>query len=79
MENKKIDELPDILTALLIANYLGISRRRVYELFKLNPEYGGIPNFQIGKTKFAHKDDLTQWIENKIKEKSMIATERSLR
>ncbi|MEV2910513.1 DNA-binding protein [Paenibacillus larvae] len=70
MKNKKMDELPDILTARLISNYLGISSRRVYELFQLKPECGGIPNFEVGKSKRVYKDDLTQWIENKIKEKS---------
>ncbi|ARF66563.1 hypothetical protein B7C51_00255 [Paenibacillus larvae subsp. pulvifaciens] len=70
MKISKINELPDILTAQSIAEYIGISRRRVYELFQLKPECGGIPNFEVGKSKRVYKDDLTQWIENKIKEKS---------
>lgn len=51
------DELPEILTALDIATYLGISRRRVYELFQLKPEFGGIPNFEIGLSKRVEKKD----------------------
>ncbi|MEV2907733.1 helix-turn-helix domain-containing protein [Paenibacillus larvae] len=73
MENKKINDLPDILTAQQIANYLSISRRRVYELFQTKPECGGIPNFEVGKSKRVAKDDFSRWIENKIKQKSMIA------
>ncbi|ARF69488.1 hypothetical protein B7C51_19210 [Paenibacillus larvae subsp. pulvifaciens] len=69
MENLKLSDLPDILTAQLIADYLSISRRRVYELFQLKPECGGIPNFEVGNSKRVYKYDLTQWIENKIKEK----------
>ncbi|EGO65398.1 hypothetical protein ALO_02251 [Acetonema longum DSM 6540] len=42
------EQLPDILTAQHIADYLHISRRRVYELMDLNPGAGGIPNFSIG-------------------------------
>jgi predicted DNA-binding transcriptional regulator AlpA len=34
------DDLPQILTAQNIASYLGISRRRVYELFQLKAESG---------------------------------------
>jgi len=37
------DELPEILTAKLIAAYLGLSLRRVYELFQTFPSAGGIP------------------------------------
>lgn len=62
--------MPEILTAQQIANYLSISRRRVYELFQTKPECGGIPNFEVGKSKRFYKYDFTQWIENKIKEKS---------
>ena len=49
MRNK--DELPDILTAQQIATYLGISRKKVYELFQLKDEAGGIPCFSIGASK----------------------------
>ncbi|MDT2260581.1 DNA-binding protein [Paenibacillus larvae] len=67
MENKKIDELPDILTALLIANYLGISRRRVYELFKLNPEYGGILIFKLGKQNLLTRMILLSGLKTRLK------------
>lgn len=63
------DELPDTLTALHISQFLGISRRRVYELFQLHVNYGGIPNFEIGISKRVEKKDFKEWIERK-KEKS---------
>lgn len=64
-----LDELPEILTAQDIANYLGISRLRVYELFQLLPKAGGIPNFDIGSSKKASKraikKDFVQWMEDR--------------
>lgn len=55
--------LPDILTAQHIASFLGISRKRVYELTDLKPEYGGIPTFTIGKSKRVEKRDFVEWIK----------------
>lgn len=68
----KKDQLPDILTAQNIADYLGISRRRVYELFQMTPEHGGIPNFDIGFSKRVRKEDFLLWIESKVQEKSQV-------
>jgi excisionase family DNA binding protein len=64
-----MNELPEILTAQNIATYLGISRRRVYELFQLKPKAGGIPNFEIGLSKRVEKRDFLQWIEARKKAK----------
>ncbi|MDF2636103.1 MAG: hypothetical protein K0R78_2977 [Pelosinus sp.] len=52
-----INNLPEILTAKHISDYLNISRRRVYELFQLNPKFGGIPCFSIGTSKRVDKKD----------------------
>lgn len=72
MENSKKyttwESLPDTLTALHISQFLGISRRRVYELLQMNVEYGGIPNFSIGTSKRVEKSDFKLWIM-KLKEK----------
>lgn len=62
--------LPDTLTATHISQFLGISRRRVYELFQLHEEQGGIPNYDIGASKRVDKQDLEQWIERRKKEKT---------
>lgn len=64
------DELPNILTAQNIADYLGISRKRVYELFQRKPTAGGIPNFEIGLSKRVEKIDFVEWINAKKKEKA---------
>lgn len=64
---KSWDELPDVLTAQHISTFLGISRRRVYELLKLSPGYGGIPNFSIGISKRVEKDDFKKWIDERKK------------
>jgi len=67
----KFNELPEILTAKDISSYLSISRRRVYELFQLHPEHGGIANFEIGFSKRVLKDDLALWIKNQKKKKEI--------
>lgn len=64
------DEFPEIITAKHIAAYLGISRRRVYELFQLKPDYGGISNFEIGASKRVKKKDFFEWIDDRKKEKA---------
>lgn len=70
MKERKVltlDSMPEVITAQNIADYLGISRRRVYEFFQLKPEAGGIPNFEIGfnkrSSKRAEKADFIKWIE----------------
>ena len=64
------ESLPDTLTASHIAQFLGISRKTVYELFKLNVEHGGIPNFDIGASKRVEKADLAMWINNQKQKKA---------
>jgi excisionase family DNA binding protein len=64
------DSLPDTLTATHIAQFLGISRKTVYELFKLDVEHGGIPNFEIGTSKRVEKSDLEMWITDQKQKKS---------
>ena len=70
----KKDDLPDILTAQHIASYLKISRRRVYELFQLKPEFGGIPNFEIGASKRVDMLDFFNWIEAQKAKKGQSST-----
>ena len=69
-----IVELPEILTAKHIAEYLDISRRRVYELFQITPTAGGIPNFEIGLSKRVDRDDFLRWIEERKHVKSQKLT-----
>jgi excisionase family DNA binding protein len=65
-----MNDLPEILTAKHIATYLGLSRRRVYELFQTNQKSGGIPNFDIGNSKRVEKKDFLAWIEARKGEKA---------
>lgn len=60
----------DVLTAEMIAEHQGISRRRVYELFQLSHKHGGIPNYDIGNSKRVLKVDYLQWIEDSKRRKS---------
>lgn len=69
-KNTSLGNLPEVLTAQDIADYIGISRRRVYELFQLKPDFGGIPNFELGRSKRVIKNDFVKWIEDKKNEKA---------
>ncbi|MBT2744475.1 helix-turn-helix domain-containing protein [Bacillus sp. ISL-77] len=64
------ESLPETLTAAHIAQFFGISRKTVYELFKLNKEHGGIPNFEIGASKRVEKADLKMWVAIQKQKKS---------
>ena len=65
-----INELPEIITAQHISDYLGISRGKIYTLFQIKPAAGGIPNFDIGNSKKVEKKDFVAWIEARKKEKA---------
>jgi excisionase family DNA binding protein len=62
--------LPNALTAKQICELLEISRRRVYELFKIHVENGGIPTFQIGASIRVDKKDFKQWNDRRKGNKS---------
>lgn len=61
-KNTTWDSLPESLTAQQISDFLVVSRKRIYELFRIPAEQGGIPNFKVGTTKKTHKVDLKHWI-----------------
>ncbi|WP_251027906.1 helix-turn-helix domain-containing protein [Bacillus sp. ISL-41] len=63
------ESLPDTLTAMHISQFLGISRRRVYELLQIRTDKGGIPHFRIGASKRVEKEDFRQWV-TQLKEKN---------
>jgi hypothetical protein len=63
------NQLPDVLTAQNISDYLGISRRRIYELFQLSESQGGLRCFEIGISKRVEKEDFLNWLERLKKEK----------
>jgi excisionase family DNA binding protein len=57
-----MQDLPSILTAQDIADYLRIGRKRVYELMDLSPKHGGIPTFSVGRSRRVEKADFLRWI-----------------
>ncbi|NHN33505.1 helix-turn-helix domain-containing protein [Paenibacillus sp. S3N08] len=62
--------LPEVLTAQHIADYLYLSRRRVYELFQITEAAGGIANFAIGGSKRVDREDFKRWVDARKKEKA---------
>jgi hypothetical protein len=68
MTVKTLGDYPEILTAAHIAEYLHISRRRVYELFKLSQANGGIPCIEIGLSKRVKKDSFVTWLSSREQE-----------
>ena len=76
MENTKKyttwESLPDTLTAQQISQFLIISRRRVYELFKIHEDHGGIPNLKIGASKRVDKADFKQWITQRKEKNNLL-------
>ncbi|HIW33387.1 MAG TPA: helix-turn-helix domain-containing protein [Candidatus Paenibacillus intestinavium] len=58
-------ELPKILTAQNIADYLQIGRKRVYELMQLSPNHGGIPTFNVGKSRRVELLDFETWLSQR--------------
>ncbi|WP_010278905.1 helix-turn-helix domain-containing protein [Paenibacillus senegalensis] len=56
-------DLPDVCTPQIAADFLGISRSRIYEYCQLSPEANGIPSYTIGGSRKIDKQDLLQWKE----------------
>ncbi|RUS42056.1 helix-turn-helix domain-containing protein [Cohnella sp. AR92] len=57
--------MPNILTAQDIADFLRISRKRVYELMQLSPSHGGIPCFSVGKSRRVERSDFEKWLASR--------------
>ena len=75
------DDLPDILSAQHIADYLGISRRVVYELFDQPVRLGGIRNFRVGvgqkrPSRRVLRTDFINWLERKMKDQDQTVNRR---
>lgn len=66
---KYLDEMPEILTAQHMSDYLQLSRRRIYELIQTTPTAGGIPSFAIGGSKRVKKESFKNWIDVQEKNK----------
>lgn len=59
----KAEDLPDVCSPQVCADFLGISRGRVYEYCQLAPEANGIPSYNIGGSRKIDKADLLRWKE----------------
>lgn len=54
----KLEQLPDILTPQLVADYTGVSRRRIYEFC----QHGELKSFTIGTSRKIRKSSLIAWL-----------------
>ncbi|QJD87588.1 helix-turn-helix domain-containing protein [Cohnella herbarum] len=59
----RAEHLPDVCSPQVAADYLQISRTRVYEYCGIAPEAGGIPSYTIGGSRKIDKADLLRWKE----------------
>lgn len=57
------EELPDVCTPQIAADFLGISRGRIYEYCQQSPDANGIPSYTIGGSRKIDKEDLLRWKE----------------
>lgn len=57
------DDLPDVCTPQICADFLGISRSRIYEYCQLSPAANGIPSYTIGGSRKIDKADILRWKE----------------
>jgi excisionase family DNA binding protein len=62
----KLDDLPEILSASMVGDYLGVDRKVIYDLLNNKPEYGGMISFRVGSQRRIRKDDLVNWIDNQL-------------
>lgn len=76
MKTVTLEELPQVLTAQHIADYLILARNTVYDLYKLPPDRGGIPNFQVGKSRRVMKTDFIGWINKQRSQQDEVAQRR---
>lgn len=60
----KLESLPDVLKAVDISKYVGISKGKAYELMRIEEEAGGLPVVRIGRNVRVMKSDLMNWLEN---------------
>lgn len=76
MKSINIEDLPQVLTAQHIADYLILARNTVYDLYKLPPERGGIPNFRVGNSRRVMKTDFISWINQQRNQQDEVAQRR---
>lgn len=60
-DDKKEMDLPHHLSVKDISEYTRLSKGRVYEFMRINPEYSGFPSFRIGKSVLTKREDFLMW------------------
>jgi excisionase family DNA binding protein len=63
-----VNELPDVLTPQMAADYLGVSRGTIYTLCQIAPDVGGLRSYTIGNGRKIDLSDLIAWKEARKKE-----------
>ncbi|MHA6481307.1 helix-turn-helix domain-containing protein [Paenibacillus sp. strain BS8-2] len=67
----RAEDLPDICSPQIAADFLGIGRQRVYEFCQKNPEYGGIKSYTIGGQRKIDRPDLIEWKERQKRDNAI--------
>lgn len=65
--NYTLSELPEVLTAKYISDYLHVTNRQAYRWMATAPEAGGLKSFTIGRIVRTYKTDFIQWLEHHAK------------
>lgn len=65
---KSPEELPMVLSAREVADYIGLAMANVYELIKRVD----FPAFRIGKRVFIPRDQFLAWIDKQVEEKASL-------
>lgn len=66
-----MNDLPPILTAQDIADYLRVGTKVVYELMNISPAHGGIPSFRVGRRgKRVEKADFLRWLAERKEDRT---------
>lgn len=60
-----IDEMPEVLTAKMIAEHLHLTNTRIYELMSISTDAGGIPSFRVGRSPRVHRDKYLAWVASR--------------
>lgn len=60
----RAEELPDVCSPQIAADFLGLSRDTIYELCQLSMQCGGIPSYTIGASRKIDREDLLIWKKN---------------
>lgn len=64
-QSNQHNEMPPVLNAKFIKEYLGISQSKVYELLHTNHSAGGIKAFKDGDRWLVKRENFKDWLDKK--------------